>query len=37
DPKIVDSVVVGNVISSSSVDGGYIARHASLRVGVPND
>jgi acetyl-CoA acyltransferase 2 len=37
DPKIVDSVVVGNVISSSSVDGGYIARHASLRIGVPND
>jgi len=35
DPKIVDSVVVGNVISSSSTDGAYIARHLLLRLGIP--
>ncbi|XP_071850639.1 3-ketoacyl-CoA thiolase, mitochondrial-like [Apostichopus japonicus] len=33
-PELVDSTFVGNV-SSSSADGPYIARHVSVRVGVP--
>lgn len=37
DPSIVDSVVVGNVISSSSTEGAYIARHVLLRCGIPID
>jgi len=37
DPKIVDSVVIANVISSSSTDAPYISRHVSLRCGVPID
>jgi len=37
DPKIIDSVVIGNVISCSSVDGTYIARHVLLRCGIPID
>ncbi|XP_018008175.1 3-ketoacyl-CoA thiolase, mitochondrial [Hyalella azteca] len=35
DPKLVDSVVIGNVISVSDKDTGYISRHVGLRVGVP--
>jgi len=35
DPKIIDSVIVGNVISCSSPDGTYVSRHAALRSGVP--
>ncbi len=34
-PELVDSVVVGNVLSCSSVDAPYIARHVSLRCGIP--
>ncbi|XP_006627237.1 3-ketoacyl-CoA thiolase, mitochondrial [Lepisosteus oculatus] len=33
-PEIVNSVIVGNVMQSSS-DAAYIARHVGLRVGVP--
>ena len=33
DPKNVDSVCVGNVLSSAAVDTPYIARHAALRIG----
>ncbi|KAG2466187.1 THIM protein, partial [Polypterus senegalus] len=33
-PEIVDSVIVGNVMQSSS-DVPYIARHVGLRVGIP--
>jgi acetyl-CoA acyltransferase 2 len=33
-PEIIDSTCVGNVLSASGVDTGYISRHASLRVGV---
>uniref|UniRef100_A0A452GXC7 Uncharacterized protein n=1 Tax=Gopherus agassizii TaxID=38772 RepID=A0A452GXC7_9SAUR len=33
-PEIIDSVIVGNVMQSSS-DAIYIARHVGLRVGVP--
>jgi len=35
DPNIIDSVVIGNVISCSSVDAPYIARHVLLRCGIP--
>jgi len=35
DPKIIDSIVIGNVISCSSPDGPYIARHVLLRCGIP--
>uniref|UniRef100_T1J3D9 3-ketoacyl-CoA thiolase, mitochondrial n=1 Tax=Strigamia maritima TaxID=126957 RepID=T1J3D9_STRMM len=34
-PEIVDSVVVGNVISCSSTDTAYISRHVSIRCGIP--
>eukprot|EP00163_Fabomonas_tropica_P012348 TRINITY_DN23619_c0_g1_i1.p2 TRINITY_DN23619_c0_g1~~TRINITY_DN23619_c0_g1_i1.p2 ORF type:complete len:395 (-),score=147.45 TRINITY_DN23619_c0_g1_i1:1390-2574(-) len=34
DPKLVDSVIVGNV-AQSSVDAPYIARHVGLSAGVP--
>jgi len=37
DPKIVDSVVIGNVISSAAPDTAYIARHVLLRCGIPLD
>lgn len=33
-PEIVDSVIVGNVLQSSS-DAIYVARHVGLRVGIP--
>ncbi|OXA41384.1 3-ketoacyl-CoA thiolase, mitochondrial [Folsomia candida] len=36
-PEIIDSVVVGNVISSSSEDGPFISRHLLLRCGIPLD
>lgn len=35
DPSIIDSVVIGNVISSSSNDGAYVSRHVLLRCGIP--
>jgi len=37
DPKVIDSVVVGNVQSCTSQDGAFISRHTALRVGVPID
>lgn len=37
DPKVIDSVVIGNVISSSSADATYISRHVLLRCGIPID
>ncbi|XP_007904978.1 3-ketoacyl-CoA thiolase, mitochondrial [Callorhinchus milii] len=33
-PELVDSIIVGNVMQSSS-DAAYIARHVGLRIGVP--
>ncbi|TMS38340.1 hypothetical protein L596_005087 [Steinernema carpocapsae] len=36
DPKNVDHVVMGNVIQSSN-DAAYLARHVSLRVGIPDN
>lgn len=35
DPSIIDSVVIGNVISSASNDAPYISRHVLLRCGIP--
>jgi len=37
DPSIVDSAVIGNVISAASPDGAYISRHVLLRCGIPID
>ncbi|KAF2357829.1 Thiolase [Trinorchestia longiramus] len=37
DPKLVDSVVVGNCISIAAQDAGYISRHVALRIGAPVD
>lgn len=34
DPKVVDQVVLGNVIQSSK-DAGYFARHVALKAGLP--
>lgn len=35
-PETIDSVIVGNVIQSSS-DAPYLARHVGLRVGIPKE
>jgi len=35
DPKLVDSVVMGNVIGCAHTDTIYISRHVGLRVGAP--
>jgi len=35
DPKLVDSVVIGNVIGCAHTDTIYISRHVGLRVGAP--
>ncbi|EDL09514.1 acetyl-Coenzyme A acyltransferase 2 (mitochondrial 3-oxoacyl-Coenzyme A thiolase), isoform CRA_d [Mus musculus] len=35
-PETIDSVIVGNVMQSSS-DAAYLARHVGLRVGVPTE
>ncbi|XP_028916096.1 3-ketoacyl-CoA thiolase, mitochondrial [Ornithorhynchus anatinus] len=35
-PEAIDSVIVGNVIQSSS-DAAYLARHVGLRVGIPKE
>ncbi|TKC46697.1 hypothetical protein EI555_019799 [Monodon monoceros] len=35
-PETIDSVVVGNVIQTSS-DAIYLARHVGLRVGIPKE
>lgn len=34
-PEKIDSVVFGHVMSSSSSDGGFLARHAALKSGIP--
>ena len=34
-PELIDSVIVGNVLSCSSPDAPYISRHAALRCGIP--
>ena len=34
-PELVESVIIGNVLSCSSVDAPYISRHVSLRCGIP--
>ncbi|XP_039278102.1 3-ketoacyl-CoA thiolase, mitochondrial [Nilaparvata lugens] len=34
-PEMVDSVVVGNVLSNTSVDGIFLPRHVSLRANIP--
>ena len=34
-PELVDSVIIGNVLSCSSNDAPYISRHVSLRCGIP--
>lgn len=34
-PETVDSVVIGNVVPSSSADGGFVARHTLLNCGIP--
>ena len=34
-PDIVDSVTVGSVCQVSAKNGPYIARHAALRIGIP--
>nr|XP_022905731.1 3-ketoacyl-CoA thiolase, mitochondrial-like [Onthophagus taurus] len=34
-PDLVDSVISGNVMSSTSSDGTFLARHAMLKAGVP--
>ncbi|CAG5014883.1 unnamed protein product [Parnassius apollo] len=36
-PTQVDSVVVGQVMPVSQVDGSYIPRHSSLKAGIPQD
>lgn len=35
-PETIDSVIVGNVLQSSS-DAAYLARHVGLRVGIPKE
>lgn len=34
-PELIDSVVIGNVLSCSSVEAPYVARHVLLRCGIP--
>jgi len=36
-PDMVDTVNIGNVISNSSPDGGFMARHTLLKTGIPQD
>lgn len=37
DPKIVDSVIIGNVLMNSSSDGAFLPRHVLLHCGIPQD
>ncbi|CAH1737786.1 unnamed protein product [Aphis gossypii] len=37
DPKIVDSVVIGNVLMNTSSDGAFLPRHVLLHCGIPQD
>ncbi len=34
DPTIIDSTCIGNVLSASAPDAGYISRHVALRLGL---
>lgn len=34
-PEDIDSAIVGNVLTPSSADGAFIARHAALKAGIP--
>ncbi|KAJ3656222.1 hypothetical protein Zmor_015316 [Zophobas morio] len=36
-PELIDTVIVGNVVTHSSSDGGFLSRHAALKSGVPQD
>ncbi|KAF5272407.1 hypothetical protein FQA39_LY07875 [Lamprigera yunnana] len=36
-PEMIDTVNVGNIISGSSPDGIYLARHSALKSGVPQE
>ncbi|EFA05913.1 3-ketoacyl-CoA thiolase, mitochondrial [Tribolium castaneum] len=36
-PELIDTVVVGNVLTSSSADGAFIPRHTALRCGIPQE
>lgn len=33
DPKLIESITVGNIIQASQTNGGYISRHIALGVG----
>ena len=34
-PELINSVCIGNVLSASSADAPYLARHVALRCGLP--
>ncbi|CAG0899392.1 unnamed protein product [Darwinula stevensoni] len=34
-PELIDSVIIGNVLSAASTDAPYVSRHVSLRLGIP--
>ncbi|RZC35714.1 3-ketoacyl-CoA thiolase, mitochondrial, partial [Asbolus verrucosus] len=36
-PELIDSVIVGNVLTHSSSDGAFIPRHAALKCGIPQE
>ncbi|KAJ3638171.1 hypothetical protein MTP99_001576 [Tenebrio molitor] len=36
-PELIDTVVVGNVLTSSSSDGAFLPRHAALKCGIPQE
>lgn len=36
-PELVDTVIIGNVLSNTNADGGFVARHAALKSGIPID
>lgn len=37
DPKIIDSVIIGNVLINTSSDGAFLPRHVLLHSGIPQD
>ncbi|KAB0805712.1 hypothetical protein PPYR_02682 [Photinus pyralis] len=36
-PEMIDTVNIGNILSHSSTDGGYMGRHSALKSGIPID
>ncbi|XP_044263958.1 3-ketoacyl-CoA thiolase, mitochondrial [Tribolium madens] len=36
-PELIDTVVVGNVLTNSSSDGAFIPRHTALKCGIPQE